>query len=231
MRDPLDEARFSGAALARVLAGAEEVEWLLGRGYPLASAVSFVGGRHQLDERQRRAIARSVAAPEVAAARRARALDPEGVRGSALVVDGFNVLVTIEVALAGGLVLVGRDGALRDLAGVRGSHRVGDGTRRAIDLFGARLRALSPASALVLVDAPVSRSGEIASVIREAARGWSVPVEVELARDVDARVAAGELAASSDAIVLDRAARWIPLSRWIVEADAPGAFVVDFRSA
>ncbi|MBI2389388.1 MAG: DUF434 domain-containing protein [Deltaproteobacteria bacterium] len=231
MRDPLDESRFTGAALARVIAGAEEVEWLLGRGYPLASAVSFVGGRHQLDERQRRAIARSVAAAEVAATRRARALRPEYVAGRALVVDGFNVLVTVEVALGGGLALVGRDGALRDLAGMRGSHRVGDLTRRAIALVGARLGALAPASTSFLIDAPVSRSGELASVVRDAARGWPVAVEVELARDVDARVAAGEIAASSDAIVLDRAARWIPLSRWIVEAEAPNAFVVDFRAA
>ena len=45
-----------------------------------------------------------------------------------LLVDGFNLIITIEVALSGGLVLDCADGTVRDLAGLRGSYHPVDET-------------------------------------------------------------------------------------------------------
>jgi hypothetical protein len=46
-------------------------------------------------------------------------LSAQAMRGELLYIDGFNLLTTLEVALSGGIVLLARDGALRDIAGVR----------------------------------------------------------------------------------------------------------------
>ena len=59
--------------------------------------------------------------------------------------DGFNLIITVEVALSGGLVLDCHDGTVRDLAGLRGSYHPVDETDGALDLIGRELGALAPA--------------------------------------------------------------------------------------
>ena len=50
-------------------------------------------------------------------------VDAEQLRGRPLWLDGYNVLTTIEAALAGGVILAARDGAYRDMASMHGSYR------------------------------------------------------------------------------------------------------------
>ncbi len=38
-------------------------------------------------------------------------------------VDAFNLITTVEAALAGGVLIKGRDGCLRDMASMHGSYR------------------------------------------------------------------------------------------------------------
>ena len=53
----------------------------------------------------------------------------QALRGSVeLLIDGYNVLTTVESALAHGLLLIGRDGCMRDLASMHGSWRKVDET-------------------------------------------------------------------------------------------------------
>lgn len=65
--------------------------------------------------------------------RRDRQLAPTLIREERLALDGFNVLLTIEAALSGGVVLLRRDGCLRDIASVHGTYRQVDGTVPAIE--------------------------------------------------------------------------------------------------
>ena len=97
-----DDARLFGEdALGHMRAAAEEIAWLLDRGYPPRTVNDFVGGHHQLESRQRLALQRGVCSPAQYQRRAARELDPEDVARRPLVVDGFNLIITIEVALSG----------------------------------------------------------------------------------------------------------------------------------
>src|SRR5215475_8974087 len=79
---------------------AGDLAWLLGRHYAPQAALTLVGNRYQLHQRQRQALSRAVAAPAVARARQARQVGPAALMGAALQVDALNQLITIEVALA-----------------------------------------------------------------------------------------------------------------------------------
>ena len=57
--------------------------------------------------------------------------------GQELWIDGFNLLILIESALAGGIILIGRDGCCRDLAGLHGTYRDVAETRTAAELIRA----------------------------------------------------------------------------------------------
>src|SRR5205085_795026 len=100
---PADRALFGDEALPALRAAVADLSWLRGRGYGDAAAIKLVGDRHQLRERARVAIGRVAASDADAGARRARRIDLGALRGRDLHVDGFNVLVTGEAALSGGV--------------------------------------------------------------------------------------------------------------------------------
>ena len=60
-------------------------------------------------------------------------LCPEQLAGNELVIDGFNILTTIEAALGGAVVIVCRDTTCRDIAGIHGGYRRVAETEPALD--------------------------------------------------------------------------------------------------
>ena len=142
---PKDTVEFGPKAAAKLTAAAQELAFLLDRGYDTKSASTFVGNHHLLSERQRLALAR-ITSPRAALEERERKRLREA--PTALVLDGFNTVITLEVALSGSLLLEVMDGTIRDLAGLRGSYRIVDKTVRAVELLLARLETLGVKEAL-----------------------------------------------------------------------------------
>lgn len=225
---PEDARLFAPARLGALRTSVAELSWLLGRGYAMKSALKLVGDRHALDHRQRLAVSRAACSDEQLAARASRRVGPSQVAGERLVVDGFNLIITTEAALGGGLIVRGRDGALRDLSGVHGSYRAVSETEQSVRLAGRALAELQPASVEWLLDSPVSNSGRLAQKIREVAEGegWAWAVEVVFNPDREI-VRAGGVAVTSDSTVLDGAARWLNFNEHLLARHVPRAWIVD----
>ncbi|HYG80580.1 MAG TPA: DUF434 domain-containing protein [Pyrinomonadaceae bacterium] len=225
---PEDARTFGEEWLAALRVATSELSWLLSRGYQPKSSLKLVGDRHALRERQRLAVARAACAEASLERRRASRVDEGRVAGEALIVDGFNLVITLEAALSGGVLVRGRDGCVRDLSSVHGSYRAVEETERAVLLAGEALAALRPESVLWLLDRPVSNSGRLAERVRAvaAARGWPWRVEVEFNPDREI-VNSARVAVTSDSNVLDGVARWLNLGRMIVERHVPGAWVLN----
>jgi hypothetical protein len=85
------------------------------------------------------------------------------------VIDGLNVITTIEVALAGGVLLLGRDGCIRDMASFHGNYRLVHETERAVAILVDVVESMNPSKVMVYVDRPVSNSGRLAEIIRATA--------------------------------------------------------------
>lgn len=126
---PKDSVEFGAKAAEQLNAAAQELVFLMDRGYDTKSTSTFVGNHHLLSERQRMALARIVSTASAVQNRKRKELlqAPDY-----LVLDGFNTIITLEVALSGSLLLEGMDGTIRDLAGLRGSYRIVDKTIQAV---------------------------------------------------------------------------------------------------
>ncbi|WP_165246907.1 DUF434 domain-containing protein [Paludisphaera soli] len=221
---PRDRELFGGPARPALATAAAEFSWLLSRGYAGPSALKLVGDRHRLVERQRLAVLRCAGPDAAVAGRRERLLGVDALRGRPIRIDGFNLVLTLESALGGGVVLGGRDGCFRDLAGVHGSYRKVAETRPALELAARRLDAWGVGPRAWLLDAPVSNSGLLAALIRAV----DLRATAEVVPDPDPLLLLpGPPVATADSGVLDRCGPWLNLARLLVEAEVPDAFVVD----
>lgn len=228
---PEDAKLFGAAVLPKLRAASDEVSWLLGRGYRLEPALRAVGEHHQLDARQRLAIQRTACSPQAAESRRRKRLDAEGAAAGPWQIDGFNLIISLEVALSGGLLLRGGDGALRDLAGLRGSYHPVTETEDALVLLGAALTRYRAPAVQLWLDAPVANSGRLRARILEHAAAWPCPVVVELVPDADRALQGAERVVSGDSVVLDACASWLNLAAWLVAEHLPRAWLLDLGPA
>jgi len=225
---PKDALLFGDEARLALTCAGRDLAWLLGRAYPIDASLKLVGDRYGLVQRQRKALLRAACEPERATARIARRVSIEQAAGAELWIDGFNVLTTIEVALAGGVVLFTRDGCARDIAGVHGSYRRVDETLPALELLGECLARWEIASSRWLLDRPVSNSGRLCTAMRELAAERGYRWIVELVADPDPLLSATEeLVATADGVILDASAAWLSLAREVIERSLPDSFVVD----
>ncbi|WP_428262549.1 DUF434 domain-containing protein [Haliangium sp.] len=217
-RHPADQALFAPERLPALHEALDDLCWLLGRGYSDKAAIALVGDRYQLRTRQRIAIRRCACSDSARSARLARKRDLDAVRDRELAIDGFNCVVTLEAAISGGLVLVGRDHAHRDLASVHGSYRQVAETQAALAAIAAALDRARPRQVRWYLDRPVSNSGRLAALIRELGHTAAQPWLVELVDNPDRALVARPEAtvASSDAWVLDQAEAWLDLPGEII---------------
>jgi len=228
--DPSDEAGFSEAAVTQLRVALDEIIWLLDRGYNLRSVVELVGGHYQLTARQRIALQRAAVTHRLQARRAEHMLPMAAAQHTPLSIDGFNLVILLEVALSGSPLILGRDGVLRDLAGLRGTYGIVDKTYLSLTWIGRALGTLGVPSAKFFLDAPVSNSGRLGQLILDAGTSWGIPIEVLLVKNADVALEGAEGVVSGDSVILDNCRSWLNLGRWIVDKWIPDAWIVDLES-
>ncbi len=219
---PEDAKLFTPQTQPTLRQAVADMSWLLSNGYADKSSLKLVGDRYELTSRQRLAIMRCACSDQQRQHRKDRQVPPDNVAGQTLLLDGYNVLITIEAALARGVLFVARDGCIRDLAGIHGTYRKVEETAPAIEVIAHVLNKLAPANVLWLLDKPVSNSGRLKKRIITFAEERKLNWQVELALSPDKILAESEhIIATSDSAVLDKCTHWTNLTRHIIETIAP----------
>ena len=201
---------------------------LLTKGYAQKSSLKLVGDKFALTQRQRLALMRSACSDEQAASRNRRRIAVDALAGQRIAIDGYNVLITIEAAISGGVIFKGRDGCCRDLASIHGTYRKVNETTPALELIGRFLKKAGAAGALWLLDKPVSNSGRLKTLIGQLAAKNDWPWEIELVISPDAVLTKGDMiAATSDSAILDACNEWLNLATEIIAQRLPSATIID----
>jgi hypothetical protein len=113
----------------------------------------------------------------------------------------------------------GDDGLMRDSSGVHGSYRPGRITEAALGKILEALEQLSPSRLELILDAPISFSGEMAEELRRRAPA-AIPCEVSVSPSADYPLKSFPgLVATSDSSIIDRAAirEVLDLARFVLE--------------
>ena len=197
---------------------ADEARYLVNRGYPKDSAIRFVCDHHRLPQVQRFVLTRIIVAATLAYSRRAKAQSLESLRLKGVIVDGYNVLITTESLLAGYPVYLCDDGFLRDTRGIFSSYKISHLTAPALSGILDLLAEAEPAHVEVLLDQQMSRSGELAELVRGMMAGRGLPGTARTAGNVDHLLKVSEsVVATSDGNVIDAAIRIYDLPREIAK--------------
>lgn len=246
---PSDATLFAADKAPALREALADFSLLLSKGYADKSALKLVGDRFGLTQRQRLAVMRSACSDAQRQSRLSRRVEIDALSGRMLAIDGYNLLITIEAALSGGLIFRGRDGCFRDLASIHGTYRKVEETIPALTLIGAFLADLGIAEALWLLDSPVSNSGRLKTLIEELAQDHRWPWTVRLSLNPDAELrgqftvdsspfpARRQLATenrqlppivvTTDSVVLDACGQWTNLAAEIITRRLPDAALID----
>lgn len=225
---PDNERDFTGLSLEKMKSSAEELYFLLNRGYPVKGASTFIGNHYLLSERQRIALTRMVSSEKKIALRMEKQRNSSSLVGETVNIDGFNQIITLEVALSGSPVFKCMDSTYRDLAGLRGTYRMIDKTASAIHLIFLELQKIFVKKAVFWLDAPVSNSGRLKKLIAEIAEEDKFEVDIVIANNVDQILYDLPNVISSDSIILDHCISWFHLNKGILPS-IPGVWIIDLK--
>ena len=229
---PADERLFAPGAISDLRSALADFSLLLTKGYADKSALKLVGDRFALTQRQRLAVMRSTCSDQQLASRAKRRVELKDLADQPIAIDGYNVLITVEAAMSGGVIFKGRDGCFRDLASIHGTYRKVTETLPALQLIGEFLQEIGEGKARWLLDSPVSNSGRLKTLIRELAErnDWNWEIELLLSPDAELKKTT-LIVASSDSVVLDDCKKWSNLAAEIITQKLASAVVIDLSSA
>ncbi len=202
-----------------------DLMYLLEKNYPKKPSITLVGNRYRLDSDERMILYRGVfkTSDAVIRIKKIRVL-PSVVPGK-LAIDGYNVLITIESYLLGKTVFRSLDGFVRDISGVYGNFKYTETTQRSIELLADYTRNLpikergKKGDLMVYLDAPVSKSGELAAYIRRFFKASGIQSCVEVLANPDSRlIEEGEsgAVATSDTVIADKVPICVDIPGYII---------------
>ncbi len=214
---PADVKLFASNKINDLRSALADYSLLLTKDYSDKSALKLVGDKFSLIQRQRLAIMRSACSDQQLASRSQRRIELKNLVGHPIVIDGYNLLITVEAAMSGGVIFKGRDGCFRDLASVHGTYRKVAETIPAIELIGDFLEEFGINKVFWLLDRPVSNSGRLKTLIAEMAgnKNWDWDIQLLLSPDAEL-IKTDLIVVSSDSLVLDGCRKWTNLATEII---------------
>ncbi|MGZ3535136.1 MAG: DUF434 domain-containing protein [Thermodesulfobacteriota bacterium] len=192
---------------------ARDFRFLLNRGYPRKAALELVGSRYGLTSDERHLLHRGVFSDSDSESRRKKKVFLGDVLNQDLVIDGHNVLITIEAGISGRPLILGDDGFIRDISGVSGNFKKTETTEKAIQFIIRAIKKMRPTQTLFLLDAPISKSGELAEAVRNYLKKEDISGNA-MALRVPERILIGfpGVVATSDTAIINRSKKVLDLA-------------------
>jgi hypothetical protein len=197
---------------------AYDLRFLLNRGYRKKNALAFVANKYLLYVNERNYLARSIFSSSKSALRRDKVIDLSLIEGKILLLDGYNVLITVESLCRkdyDSLILCD-DGVIRDLNAVFGKYKFNENTERALNGIIHLIKRYRPLKIKFFFDKQVSFSGKLANLTEEIMRFWELNGEAVLSKNVDFEIiklvnSERGIVATSDSVIIDKVDKIVDL--------------------
>lgn len=227
---PEDSKQFDSSQWPHLRRAVRDLSWLRSRGYSGSAPKKLVGDRYRLKRRQRDAVARSACSDSERAHRLDARLRPRALSGRRVAIDAFNLLITVEAALGGAYVFVGRDSAFRDVNPVQGTYRIVRQTAPALTLLVDVLQSLNLDGVTWHLDRSVSNVGRVKTRLEDRALHSGTSWDIVEHDGVDAALCASDRPiVTSDSAILDATESWLHLEALVHARYESETNLVDLR--
>ncbi len=197
-----------------------DYKYLLNRGYKSRGALNLVTSRYLLSKEERMLLYRCIHSDNDVTLIREKIVGE--IRERHLIIDGYNVLLTVTAAIEGLPLYLCDDGIVRDLRSMKIRDFSTPSIMNAIKLIKDATDELRPSNVTLFLDKSVSMSAEHSKVIRALSPQW----EVILASKADTEVIASRgVVASSDYVILMEANEIYDLAGFVVLRKFPDQIV------
>ena len=197
---------------------ATDLRHLLNRGYNRKSAIDIVGTRWNLNRHKRHILYRAVFSHDEIESRKWNEVTIEEIRDKIITIDTYNILITIESCLNGKLLIKADDEYIRDISQVSSKFKQSPSTLQTIQMILKKLKPYHPKMVLFFLDKGISRSGELAGLIKREIKKFEISGDAETVPSSDKSVIMnGEVAISNDRVVLDNAMAHLNLVSLLIQ--------------
>jgi hypothetical protein len=201
----------------RILEAAEDLRYLLNRKYNRDQALNFAADRYKLNREERFILYRAIYSQTEVKERKEKTITFKELGDKTLTIDAYNVIIVLETMLQEKNLIDADDSFVRDISGVFGKHKITKKTHQAIDLIMQTLKQNPPKETLIFFDSPVSKSGELAAITRKKMEQYGINGTAQVAKQADnAVLKKGQVAATSDSVILQKAKKTFDLAGYIV---------------
>ncbi len=182
--------------------------YLIEKKYSRKSSLKIVGDRYRLNSDQRSVIQRGVIKRNTAAEREKKFVKEENLFFNCLVIDCYNVIITIISYLTGKFLYISNDGFLRDTSEAHSNIKKFDLNTivKAFYLLFEYIKELDLSEAIFFLDSPVSNSAKLSNKINILLDINKLDGYSQVVKSADHYIiSTGDgIAATSDSVIIDK---------------------------
>lgn len=231
MRDMHESsAEFSGSCMreellkGKLLRPARDIRSILRWGYPKFSTIRFVADHFQLSLEERHILTRVIMPPDRIVSRINKKIACTGIKDRKLLLDGYNVLLSVDSLLKKEPMWFCDDGYVRDTRYYFSKAKQAEDIEEALDIVMEFLSESCPESVFFLFDAQISRSGELAGFTRHKLKEHEISGEAKTSKiaDFELKTEGGNpennvIVATSDGIIIDSVSEVLDIPACLME--------------
>ncbi len=194
----------------KLLKPARDIRSILRWGYPKFSTIRFVADHFQLNLEERHILTRVIMPPDRIVSRINKKVACTDIKDRNLLLDGYNVLLTVDSLLKKEPMWFCDDGYIRDTRYYFSKDKQAEDIEEALEAVLKFLSEAGPKSVVFLLDAQISRSGEFAGFIRHKLEEYGISGEAKTSKitDFELKTEGGNsennvILATSDGIIIE----------------------------
>ncbi len=207
-------------ALKILRLAAEEVSWLLSRGYPPHEVGAFVSEQRAMGDELQLLLAINARLGLQVKHHIARELDPEDVSRRPLRIDVASVAAVVAAGLRGNLLLENGAGLLCDPGWTRATLTWDEALDSAIHRCCAALKPLKPKTCGWLIERACPGAERLEAAVVAASKKGKLKHSVTLVDDVVGELTGAPFVLSSDPAIVDGCGSWMNLAPLALEGAA-----------
>ncbi|MBN2546013.1 MAG: DUF434 domain-containing protein [Spirochaetes bacterium] len=182
--------------------------YLIEKRYSRKSSLKIVGDRYRLNSDQRSVLQRGVIKRKIALERERKFVKEENLFFNCLIIDCYNVLITIISYLTGKFLYISNDGFLRDTSETHSNIKKFNLNTvvKAFYLIFEYLKELDLSEVIFFLDSPVSNSVKLSNKINILLEINNLDGYAQVVKSADHYIinASDGIAATSDSVVIDK---------------------------